>query len=393
MSRTTFQDVIDHLVDYVGGTPGQGDALARDAKRATLEAYRDLANAFNWSYLFNRGRVLTRGPFTDGTITYTHTGGAYERLLTLSGGIWPEWVAGATLASIDSPPHGMIDYKVTQRISATQVVLDEQINPGEDITTPSAYTLACDTYLLPSDYTAQDQSIYEGNFGGMEFVHPRAWANDLRFGNRCGVPRIYTITGDNVYPGRLTLKLSPFPSVPGQSISFLYKRRPRPLVLSLINTGTVGVAQDSRIVTASSAIFTPAMVGCVLRIGTATQLPTAVVDANPAAFESTIAGYISATVVTVNDGANGTYTARKFTVSDPIDIEEGAMLNAFLRCCEKCIGQNRTLKDKPSAQKLYLSALGEAKAADSRSFAGRSAHYPVHHRHHTPWVVGPDDIN
>jgi hypothetical protein len=41
---TTFQDTIDLLVDYLGGTPTE--AVQRDCRRAILEAYRDLTNAF-----------------------------------------------------------------------------------------------------------------------------------------------------------------------------------------------------------------------------------------------------------------------------------------------------------------------------------------------------------
>lgn len=39
----TFQDAIDHIVDYVGGNAS--DQLQRDAKRAAIDALRDLANA------------------------------------------------------------------------------------------------------------------------------------------------------------------------------------------------------------------------------------------------------------------------------------------------------------------------------------------------------------
>ena len=59
MGYTTFQDVIDHALDYLGGNPQ--DAALRDCKRATLEAYRTLANAHNWSYLYTHGRIITSG--------------------------------------------------------------------------------------------------------------------------------------------------------------------------------------------------------------------------------------------------------------------------------------------------------------------------------------------
>jgi hypothetical protein len=93
---------------------------------------------------------------------------------------------------------------------------------------------------------------------------------------------------------------------------------------------------------------------------------------NPAVFESVVTAYISATSIQVADVADIAYSSVAYTISDPIDIEQGAMLNAYLRCVEKHIGMSRTLKDKPSAAAQYLSALGEAKSADSRSFTGRT---------------------
>ena len=45
-----------------------------------------------------------------------------------------------------------------------------------------------------------------------------------------------------------------------------------------------------------------------------------------------------------------------YTISDRVDIEEGAMLNAYFRCVEKHLGMDRTLKDKPSAAKQYAEA-------------------------------------
>ncbi len=116
------------------------------------------------------------------------------------------------------------------------------------------------------------------------------------------------------------------------------------------------------------------MVGSVIRFSATTAPPTSLVmGTNVAAFESVVSAWVSPTSLVITDLANATYTATGYSVSDPIDIEQGAMLNAYLRCVEKYIGMSRTLKDKPSAAKQYDVALAEAKSADSRSFANRSA--------------------
>ena len=53
MERLTYQDAVDHVVDYVGG--GLSDVVVRDAKKAVQAAYRDLFMAHNWTYLYKLG--------------------------------------------------------------------------------------------------------------------------------------------------------------------------------------------------------------------------------------------------------------------------------------------------------------------------------------------------
>jgi hypothetical protein len=47
ITYTTFQDVIEHGMDYLGSNSSK--QARRDCIRAALEALKDLANAFNWS--------------------------------------------------------------------------------------------------------------------------------------------------------------------------------------------------------------------------------------------------------------------------------------------------------------------------------------------------------
>ena len=86
VAYTTFQDVIDHGIDYLGGNRSENSR--RDCVRAALEAYRDLANAFNWSYLYTHWRIITSAAFdgaAKGRHRLHHTGGAYDRQATISG--------------------------------------------------------------------------------------------------------------------------------------------------------------------------------------------------------------------------------------------------------------------------------------------------------------------
>lgn len=363
---TTYQDCIDHLVDYLGGSPT--DAVQRDCRRAVLESYRDLVNAFRWSYLLTQGRLITTPPFSDGTIQYQATAGPVPRAVTLTGATWPAWAVGGYIRV------GFVAGKVVRRVSSTVVELDEQVTFADDALVPpgTAYKLYRDSYLLPRDFIAADQLLYERNFGGMAFIHAREWLFEERFIFAEGTPQAYTITGDPLWPGRLLLRMCPLPS-DEKTVDFLYHRRPRELQLPLANTGTLAVVSGTNAVIGAGTTFSALMPGCVIRFsGTAGAPPSSSVGKNPAVFETRVDAVTDATHLTTVDPAPQAFPGVAYTVSDPIDLEEGSMLNAFYRCMEMHISMNRTLKDKPSASKQYYTSLGEAKAADSRSFTGRS---------------------
>ena len=368
MTFTTFEDVVDHGYDYLGGNPS--DNARRDCVRAATEAYRDLANAHTWSYLYTQGRFYTSAAFAgaDGaTIAYRHTGGAYERMVTLSGDVWPDWASDGYLRV------GQVAYRVDERKSATVLTLSDTLNPGDDIASGTPFTLYRDTYLLPEDYIAQDQALHEGNFGGMAFSHPKDWLYENRFVIASGLPEFYAITGDPKYPGRLVIRVYPWP-VEVKSIDYLYKRRPRALRTILEARGKVTITSGSTTLNGTGTVFSPILVGSVVRLSAnGIKPPTSLIKGdNPAAFESVVKTFVSPTQVVLQDPADQAYSSVMYTASDPIDIEQGAMLNAYLRCVEKHLGMNRTLKDKPSAANQFRDALAEAKSADSRSFAGRS---------------------
>jgi len=189
ISYTTFADILDHGVDYLGGNPS-AQAL-RDVTRAALEAYRDLANAFNWSYLYTWSRIMTNPAF-DGsenncTVQYQLTSGTYPNQITLSTPIgspamvWPPWAGGGIIRlgttgmfPAYTPVTGDVDtttsyvaYKVAEMKSSTVLTLDPVLSPPIDLPAGTPFILYCDTYVLPEDFVAQDQALYERNFGGM----------------------------------------------------------------------------------------------------------------------------------------------------------------------------------------------------------------------------------
>ncbi len=236
----------------------------------------------------------------------------------------------------------------------------------------TAFTLYCDTYALPADFVAQDTAIYEGNFGGLTYTDPTSNLWYERFTQSSGTPRFFTIVGNPLFPGRLTVVFSPFPDQ-SRTIDFWYHRRPRPISVVAYVAGTVSTAAGSATVAGNGTAWTPSMAGSVFRLGTAAAPPTSAVSTAPAAVETTVAEVLSPTSIRLADPMPATSTAGlMYVISDPIDFELGVMQTAYVRGVEKQLTIARTMTDKPDAFSSYSAALKEACAADSRSLQGRA---------------------
>ncbi len=448
----TYQDAVQHALDYLGGTP---DALAlRDARRAVLAAYRELVNVRLWTYLVNHDRVLTQPPFHTGYVAYDN---ATRRLLFYQAGALPSWAGPLCKVRI-----GVVTSDVQQRIDDATLLLTQEVNPGfsldyapvaitglvfntpilvvsmahgldtgdvvivegvlaalgvggtvqqpipaangvwtvtvvDDNTftldnssgaglmlTPwdglsgtwrapptTTYTLYQDDYLLPEDFIKSDTAIFEGNFGGLTYSDPSDQLWFQRFQYSSGTPRFYSIRGNQLHLGRLCIGFHPYPDIQ-KTIDFMYQRRPRTLRWECYSTGTVTITAGTASVTGVGTIFDSSMEGSVLRIGTATEKPTSWIGEFPPIQELQINEVVSPTKLQVLEAPIASAAGTLYAISDPVDIELGAMETAFHRGIEKQLGISRHLQDLAGIVALYDSALKEAMAADSRSYQGRA---------------------
>ncbi len=158
-----------------------------------------MTNAHNWSYLYTHSRIVTSCPF-DGaaegaTIQYDHQDGAYERMVTITGSIWPEWAVDGTIIRV-----GQANDMVDQPKSAIVLRLDQMVKPGDDLPAGTEFTLYRDTYLLTEDHVAHQQALYERNLGGMQYTRPREWLYENRYVFTQGIPKMDSITGDPKWP-------------------------------------------------------------------------------------------------------------------------------------------------------------------------------------------------
>lgn len=358
----TYSDAVEHVLGLLGS---QANAdTARDARRAVQQAYREFSAVRRWTYYMSRGRVTTSAPYSTGTITYTNS----SRTLTLASGTWPSWSAYGVVVISDVP------YEVASRTSDSLLTLSLTSNPGADVAAGTTYTIYRDRYPMPCDFLAADQFMGMGtSIVYPQRVLPGDWLSPQQFNQTPASPRRYCFLSDPNYMGALAVGFQPPPDavIP---FDFVYHRRPRPIVVEEYKTGTVSVSAGGTTVTGSGTAWSSAKhAGSTIRLGTVADYPTGIIGANPFTYERVITEVSSATSLTVDSAIDDAHSSVKYVISDPIDIEDGAMLVAFLRCIEKQGSIARHMPAKMDFGKMYMEALVAAREADSRGFEPRVA--------------------
>lgn len=359
----TFKDLIDHLVDYVGDNATA--QAVRDAKRAALDAYRDMPAWHDWSYYVGRLRIITQAPQTTGTVQYKHSSGAFPRQVILTGATWPSW------ASLGQLVIGSVPCKVAAVIDSTDLQLDIGSNPGADYPAGTTYTLCQSTYQLPCDFIGATQFLDLKRGVPLTYEPPVSWLSRQRVYQGPAAPYTYTYVTDPNSFGALAVAFFPIPDG-AYPLDTIYKRRPRPVVIDQYSAGTVSVGGNSPTVSGSGTAWTSAMVGSVLRLSAnGTDVPTGADGANRAAQENVITAVASATSLTVDASVPLTYSGVKYMISDPVDVEDGAMMTVLLRSCESHSSIARIMKNQDAAQKAFIDALIRAKESDRRHLGHR----------------------
>jgi hypothetical protein len=366
MGLVTYDDLTSHAIDY--GQQARDAETERFARRAVLAAYQDLPNHHRWSYYKQVGRIVTSDDYSTGTVEFDYTGGASERMLTLTSGTWPSWAALGSVV-IDNVP-----YAVATRVSDSIITLTNSENPGADVAASTTYAIYRDTYVLPCDFAAIGDVVMLNQAYQLQQISVNDWVVAQKSYRGPGTPTSYCITSDPNYFGELALRLYPYPD-DSYELSFLYQRRPRPLVRHRYSTGTVAVTSGSTTLTGTGTTWTSDMVGSVVRIAASgeTDVPTGLSGAQPYLIERTITGYTSATVLTLDSDPAQTLSTVKYMISDPVDVEPGAMMTFLMREIEKHTRLIRRLKADPQELMEHRKAHLLALEADSRHFQPKAA--------------------
>lgn len=361
----TFADLIDHVLAYSGTDATR--ASSQNQRRAVLNAYTLLPTVHEWCYYLDILRIATSASYNTGSLVYDHTGGASERMLTLTGGTWPSWAALGSIRINDIP------YVVSSRQSDTVLILSAESNPGADLTSAEGrWILFRDTYSLPENFVGGDEIVTNENGGVLHFVHPRDWAGSRRVQTGPGRPVVYTYTGDRTTYNRQVIRLWP-PSDAVYSLDMLYRRKPRAMVFDYVTDGTVSIASGDNTLTGVGTRFRSDHVGCVVRLALdATEPPTGYKGLNPYIFETTIASYTSGTSVELTDAPTADFSGVAYVISDPCDIETATHEVYLLRECERQMRMVARMDTKRDEAIEYDLALERARETDAKNTSQRA---------------------
>jgi hypothetical protein len=355
----TYADLIDRLRVYSQG--GAGDAQQADFRHAIQSAYRELTFVREWRYFQSRGRITLAAPYSTGTIVYDHTGGAYERLVTLTTGTWPTWARyGRLLIDTDL-------YEVAERLSGTQLTLRADSNPGADVASTS-YTIYRNSYTLPGDMVSVTK--FQGDNGNWELlrVPPHELTELEKRSQASGTPVYYCIFGSPDVLASFAITFWPYPNA-AENIDFLYRRRPRVMRYTGYGTaerqGTVAGTATGTSITGTTTAFTSAMIGSVIRFGDATNAPEGLGGLHPYVEQKVITAVDDETTLTVDTPLLNTYSAVKYTISDPVDIDP-VLIEPLFACAQKHLASFRKPERSGAATAIYQQALIQAMEQDSR---------------------------
>jgi len=290
----------------------------RDVRMACFRAYQKFATEADWHFYRRGCRVYLQEPYETGTITYDHTGGTNEREVTLASGTWPTWAKFGKLLI------GDVVSTVATRVSSSVITLDPVLNPGADVAAGTSYTLIRTAYPMPGDFRGSWEPTDE-NMRTAQYVGPKDWLTIERLFPTQTDTWFWTVMPSQDSYSQWNLNVHGYPTT-GQTLDFTYQGRPRPIRLTGYETnsraGTIAMSDGGTTVTGTSTAFTEDMVGSVLRIGDATNYPTGQGDLYPWVEQKIITAYSSATSITVDSAANAAYSGVKYTISDPLDVDE-----------------------------------------------------------------------
>lgn len=362
----TYQDVVDLLVDIFQISPKDGRNI-RAAMRAIDNAIVRLPHQSDWSYYSRRASVRTEAKQDTGTVVYTHS----SRQLTLTGATWPSW------ASYGRIRFGGEIFDVEHRISSTVITLPTGQNPGADVAS-TTYLLWRDEYVLPDDFLKVGILVDQTAQYPLEYVSPDNHQALNSFYTSTGYPEWFTIRRSRNYSGKRVLVFAPGPTT-NRLYEFSYGARPLPVRTRDFSSGTCSTS-GTTVSFSSGTVLPTDVAGAVIRFSSdGDRKPTSrfgrVDESGNSVFnlpvdEALVVSRTSATALEV-DRTLSTLSSVRFTISDPIDVDQSTMQDAFIALLES--GYARfTFKDAEQRYGRLREAKEHIREAMQADYANRA---------------------
>ena len=363
----TFADAIAELEEFC--REASISAAGRAVRSAVRRAYREIVDCWDWASLHVNGRIPLKAYDDDGTATYDHAGGVFDRLCTIASTTFPSDAEDYCI-QIDTDD-GEIVCDIESRLTDTQVVLDSVLNPGEDVAAGAACVIYPRYYRFPNDFISLDRPVEEtfaslGQYTTLERLLELRQAENsggtIRYFSVGPVPDLHGVYGLYLHPYSDTTR----------PIDFMYKRKPRDLryvgIDSSEGPGTITATAGSAAISGSSTAFTADHEGSLLRIGTSTtKIPTGLDGLSPYSEQRSIATYSSATSVTLGEEVETSRSAVKYSITDPIDLDVSAY-DAMIALAKKQLAIEKGHKNWQALAALADERLFRAKCGDNRTY-------------------------
>ena len=311
----TYFDMIDEMVEF--GRNNGKDPSQLAIRGVIQDAYEEITTAHRWGFLQKAGRIHLHAVQSTGTVVYDHTGGTYERQLTLTDATWPDWAIDGCVR------FGNLVSDIESVKSETVVTLDAAINPGQDVAS-TTYRLYPRYYWLPEDFVSFTTPMASESWRLGEKITMSQMLARNRFHSSDGKIINYAIGEVPDVYGRLGLFVYPACVVEADTIDFMYRRRPRELVYSgheeADAIGTIAVTAGSAAVTGTTTAFESGHVNSLLRISSNANRPTGRRGLNRYAEERSILAVGSAAGLTLDAAVVKNRSAVGYVITDPIDL-------------------------------------------------------------------------
>jgi len=297
----TAQDVVHHLLTFIGGGAQDGEHQA--VRSAVVHGTREVMQSRQWLWHTKGGQFSTQQITTTATITQG------SNVITVASpvGMVPGRILGVSAQLFTATPR-------IAAVAGNQVTLDKTATGSA-----SNVTVAPQTYYDLPPSVREIDTLISDTVGILHcFVSPQEWMRLEVNTVGAGDPYFYTIMRSDVFPDRYQVRFVGVPTN-GVLMHYTYRYSPEPIkYMGYERTCRQGaVTANGPVITGAGTDFQAGQVSRILRLGTATMEADPVGSLSPYQHERRIVAVSGAGSLTVDSPAVA--SGVKYSISDEID--------------------------------------------------------------------------